>query len=124
MRTTDFVATLFDDATGQHNKIVIALTMAFNAAEKGHSSTLILMGDAVLLGTPKAMNPIDIGAPFKSASELLEAYLKLDGRVAVCKSCMVNKGISEDQIDPRYVCITGADVIDLTMNATGTLQIA
>lgn len=124
MRTTDFVATLFDDATGQQNKIIIALTMAFNAAEKGHSSTLILMGDAVLLGTPQAMDTIDIGAPFKSASELLEAYLKLDGRVAVCKSCMINKGISEEQLDPRYICITGADVIDLTMNATGTLQIA
>lgn len=124
MRTTDFVATLFEDTTGKQNKIIIALTMALNAAEKGHSSTLILMGDAVLLGTPKAMNAIDIGAPFKSANELLEAYLKLDGRIAVCKSCMINKGLSEEQLDPRYVCITGADVIDLTMNAIGSLQIA
>ena len=124
MQTTDFVATLFDNADGQQNKIVIGLTMAFNAAKKGHSSTLILMGDAVCLGTPKAMEGIDIGAPFKKADELLEEYVKLGGRIAVCKSCMVNNNITEEQLDPRYICITGADVIDLTMNATGTLQIA
>lgn len=124
MRTTDFVATLFDNAEGKHNKIVIALTMALNAAQKGHSSTLILMGDAVLLGTPNAMTDIDIGAPFKTATELLEAYLAADGTVAVCKSCMVNKGVKQEQLDERYLCITGADVIDLTMNATGTMQIA
>lgn len=124
MQFSTFITTLFDSAQGQHNKIVIGFTMALNAIQKGHSSTLILMGDAVLLGTPNATDGIDVGAPFKPATELLNEYLQLGGRIAVCKSCMVNKGINEEQLDPRYLCITGADVIDLTMNATGTMQIS
>lgn len=124
MQISSFVATLFDSADGQHNKIVIAFTMALNAIQKGYSSTLILMGDAVLLGTPNATDGIDVGPPFQTTTELLNEYLKLGGKVAVCKSCMVNKGLSLEQLDPRYLCITGADVIDLTMNATGTMQIS
>ena len=124
MQMTDFVATLFDGPKGNLSKITIGLTMAVNAARKGHSCTLILMADAVLLGTPNATEGIDIGPAFKPTSELLNEYLDLGGHVAVCGSCMKHNHLTESDLDPRYLLITGGDVIDLTMNAKGTLQIA
>ncbi len=124
MQTTDFVATLFDGPQGDLSKITIGLTMAVNAARKGHSCTIILMADAVLLGKPNATDPIDIGPAFKPAKVLLEEYLSLGGKIAVCSSCMKHNNMSEADLDPQYLCITASDVIDLTMNAKGTLQIA
>ena len=54
MQTTDFVATIFD-GEGNPNKVTVAFAMALNALMKGHSATLILMVDAVKLGTPGYM---------------------------------------------------------------------
>lgn len=118
-----FVSTLFH-AQGNPDKVTVALTMAVNAIQKGHSACLILMAEGVALGVPGAAEPISIGAPFEPAADLLKKYLEQGGRVAVCKSCMLHNGLSAEQMDPRFEIITAPDVIDLLMGATGSLQIS
>jgi predicted peroxiredoxin len=120
---TAFVATLFH---GDQNpdKVTVALTMALNAQQKGHSARLILMADGVPLGIPGAADPIDIGLPFEPAAALLQQYLAAGGLVAICKSCMLHNGLSAEQMDARFEIITASDVIDMLMGATGSLQVS
>lgn len=122
MQTTDFVATIFD-GKGNPNKVTVAFAMALNALMKGHSSTLILMVDAVKLGTPNGTDGIDIGKPFEPVSDLLNKYLDKGGRVAVCGPCMLHNGMTAEQMDPRFEIINAPDVIDLLMNSKGSLQV-
>lgn len=122
VKTTDYVGTLFDDASNP-NKITVAYTMAAKAAEKGHSATVILMVDAVNLAKPNALDGMDIGAPFKPAGEMLEAFIQHGGQVLVCEACMIHNGIDKSEIDPRFGLIGADDVIDLVMSAKGSLQL-
>ena len=119
---TDYVGTLFDNINNP-NKITVAYTMALKALEKGHTSTLILMVDAVHLAVPNSLEGIDIGAPFQPAAALLQAFMEKGGQVAVCKACMIHNNVKESTIDPSFVVISADDVIDLLMGAKGSLQL-
>ena len=123
MQTANFVATLFD---GKSNpaKATVAFTMAVNAVKKEHSAMVLLMVEAVELGLPDATAGMDVGAPFAPVAKLLEEFLSLGGRVGICASCMIHNGMSAAQMDPRFEIITAPQVIDLLMNAKGTLQVA
>lgn len=116
-----FVGTLFD-GHGNPDKVTVAFTMALNARLKGHDTTLILMAEAVHLGRPEAIG-IDIGAPFEPVDTLLACYRELGGRIAVCASCMQHNGLSAADMAPDYAIITAPQVIDLLMEADGSLQI-
>lgn len=122
MQPTDFVATVFDGHSNP-NKVTVACTMALNALRKGHSTTIILMVEAVELGRPGAAADMDIGEPFEPVVELLRSYLEQGGRVAICGACMVHNGMKAEDMDPRFAVITAPDVIDLLMGAKGTLQV-
>ncbi len=122
MQTTDFVATVFD-GEGNPNKVTVAFAMALNALMKGHSATIILMVDAVTLGQPHGTDSIDIGKPFEAVSDLLAKYLDKGGRVVICGPCMIHNGMTAAQMDPRFEIINAPDVIDLLMNAKGSLQV-
>ncbi|NLJ51370.1 MAG: sulfur reduction protein DsrE [Alcaligenaceae bacterium] len=122
MQTADFVTTIFDGHSNP-NKVTVAFTMALSAVKKGHSATVILMGEAVQLAKPDAANDIDIGQPFEPAATLIKNYLELGGQIAICKSCMVHNGISEEEVVPSYQIITSPDVIDLLMASKGSLQL-
>lgn len=123
MKTTDFVATLFDGHSDTA-KVTVALTMALNAVKKGYTATIILMVHAVELGKPEAAQDIDIGAPFKPAQALLEAYLEAGGQIAICGACLQHNGFTAEEMDARFQIITAPDVIELLMNAKGSLQVA
>jgi predicted peroxiredoxin len=123
MQTADFVTTLFEGKSNP-GKTTVALTMSLNAVKKGHSVMVVLMIDAVELGRPGAMDGIDIGQPFDPAAELLNKYLAGGGRVAVCKSCMIHHGLTEQDMAPYCEIITAPDVIDLLTAAKGSLQVA
>ena len=120
MQTTDYVSTLFE---GRNNpeKVTVAFTMAVQALKKGYSATLILMVNAVELGRPGATEGLDIGKPFEPVPALLDSFVALGGRVAVCSSCMIHNGMQPEDIAPGYEIITGADVVDLLMAARGSL---
>ena len=122
MQTSDFVATIFDGQSNP-NKVTVAFAMALNALLKGHSATLILMVDAVELGKSGATADIDIGKPFEAVPDLLQKYLDKGGRIAICGACMLHNGMNAAQMDPRFEIISGPDVIDLLMNAKGSLQV-
>lgn len=122
MQTTDFVATVFD-GHGDPNKVTVTFTMALNAVLKGHTATVILMIEAVELGKPGATAGMDIGKPFEPVADLLAQYLEKGGKVAVCRSCLIHNGFTEDQMDPRFEVITAPQVIDLLMGAKGSLQV-
>lgn len=119
---TDYVGTLFSDESDP-NKVTVAFTMAVKALEKGHSASIMLMVDSVYLARPGKVDDMDIGAPFSAVKPLQEAFLEKGGKVYVCKSCMVHNGVGEDEIDSRFEVITADDVVDLLMNAKGTLQL-
>ncbi|MFA7555051.1 MAG: DsrE family protein [Spongiibacteraceae bacterium] len=123
MKTTDFVATLFE-STGNVNKVTVAFTMSLNALLKGHSATIILMADAVELGKPNATAGMDIGKPFEPVSDLLSKYLEKGGQIAICSSCMLHNGMTAEQMTPGFPIINAPDVIDLLMQAKGSLQVS
>ncbi|WP_201587467.1 DsrE family protein [Psychrobacter jeotgali] len=122
VKTTDYVGTLFDNDTDP-NKVTVALTMAVKALEKGHSASIILMVDAVHLGVSDAFDSIDIGAPFEPAAKLLKAFLEKDGQILVCGACVKHNNIDESKIDSRFEMISADDVVELVMNAKGSLQL-
>lgn len=122
MQTSDFVATIFDGQSNP-NKVTVAFTMALNALLKGHSATLILMVEAVELGKPGAAAGMDVGKPFEAVPHLLQKYLDKGGRIAICGACMLHNGMTAAQMDPRFEIISAPDVIDLLMNAKGSLQV-
>lgn len=119
---TAYVGTLFDDSSNP-NKITVALTMAVKALEKGHSTALILMVDAVHLALPDALNNIDIGAPFQPAATLLKAFMEKGGHLLVCNACMQHNNVDAAAIDPRFESISADDVVELLMTAKGSLQL-
>ena len=120
---TDFVGTLFDNSETNPSKITLAFTMAGVALKKGHSATVVLMVDAVHLAKPNALDGVDIGDPFEPAGELLEAFIEKGGQVLVCGACMKHGGVEESEIDKRFEVISGDDVVELLMNAKGSLQL-
>lgn len=122
MKTADFVATLFD-GTSDPNKITVAFTMALNALNKGHSAIVLLMVEAVELGKPGMLDAIDIGKPFQPAGELLEQFLAAGGRIGICGACMIHNGFTAEDMAPGYEIITAPDVVDLLMDAKGSLQV-
>ncbi|MBN3860548.1 sulfur reduction protein DsrE [Neisseriaceae bacterium PsAf] len=121
--TADFVTTLLSGLDNP-SKLTITLTMAIQALNKQHSSMIILMADAVTLADPKTSLEISIGEPFSSVDVLMSEYLNLGGKVGVCKACLVNKGISPENIREHFDIITSNDVVDLLMNAKGSLQVS
>ena len=123
VKNTDYVGTLFDNSDSNPSKITLAFTMAGIALKKGHSASVILMVDAVHLALPNALEDVDIGAPFKPAKELLEAFIEKGGNVLVCSACMKHNGVEESAIDERFTVISGDDVVELLMNAKGSLQL-
>lgn len=122
-KTTDYVSTLFDNDSNP-SKVTVAFTMADKALEKGHSASIILKVDAVHLAVPNAFDKIDIGAPFKPAAELLQAFMEKGGQILVCGACLKHNGIEESAIDQRYEIIDAGDVVDLVMSAKGSLQLS
>ncbi|UJF24111.1 DsrE family protein [Suttonella sp. R2A3] len=122
LKYTDYVSTLFDDHSNP-NKITVAFKMGVQALKKGHSATVMLMVDGVYLARENALEGIDIGAPFEPAKALLEAFLADGGQVVVCSACMQHNSVHKEEIDSRFVVITADDVIDLLMNAKGSLQL-
>ena len=122
MQTTDFVATVFDGKSNP-NKVTVTFTMALNALLKGHTATIILMVEAVELGKPGAAASMDIGKPFEPVASLLEKFVEKGGRIAICGACMIHNGMTAEQMDPRFSVITAPDVIDLLMEAKGSLQV-
>lgn len=121
MQTPDFV-TILSDGKDQPKKVTVAFAMAINALKKGHSTTIILMVNAVELGKTNASDGLDIGSPFEPVSALLGNYLALGGHIAICASCMQHAGLQATDIAPHYRVINGGDVIDLLMAAQGSLQ--
>ncbi|MBB4120873.1 DsrE family protein [Martelella radicis] len=122
MQPTAFVSTLFDGKSNP-NKVTVAFTMAVNALAKGHSATMILMAEAVELGRPGASDGMAIGAPFDPVPDLLARFREAGGRIAICGACMKHNGFTAEDMDPEFEIITAPDVIDLLMNAEGSLQI-
>ncbi len=123
-KTYDYVGTVFDNGESNPNKVTVAFTMGNKALMAGHSSAIILMVDAVKLALPNAFDGINIGEPFKPAKALLESFLEKGGEVLVCESCRVHHDISKEDIDSRFGFIDGDGVVELVMNAKGSLQVS
>ncbi len=121
MKLTDFVCTLFTDQNDPA-KLTVALTMSVQALKKGHSATIIFLVDAVHLGHQDCQLTADVGMPFLPTHQLMDEFIALGGQIAVCKSCIEHNNIALEEINSDYVIITANDVIDLLMNAKGSLQ--
>lgn len=105
------------------NNVTIAFTMGVTALEKGHAANIVLLSDAVHLAVRGYADSIDIGAPFKSIRELLPSFIKLGGKLKVCKACMVHNGVSDESLVDTAEIISAPDVVDLIMNADKSLQL-
>ncbi len=118
----DYIGTLFDDENDA-NKVTVALTMGCKALEKGYSAGIILMVNAVYLAPTNKLDGVDIGAPFKPAKDLLEAFIAKGGKILVCGPCVEHNNVDKESIDERFIMITADNVIDLLMAAKGSLQV-
>lgn len=123
MKDINYVVTLFE-AQPENSKITIAFTMAVNAARQGLTPVIILMGDAVQLGTPGSIEAIEIGAPFGTGQALLDELLQKGGKVVVCESCMLYKDLQASDMDERFPVIKGSNVIELTVQSKGSVQVS
>lgn len=123
MKNIDYVVTLFE-AQPENPKITIALTMAVNAVRQGLVPAVVLMGEAVKLGQPGSFEEIAIGAPFGTGKALLEEFTEKGGRVVVCESCMLHQGFEAADMDPRFPVIKGSQVIELTLQSRGSIQVS
>lgn len=122
MQTTDFVTTVFE-GPDKPNKATVAFTMSLAALKKGHSCTVILMGDASHFATPDGAKGIHIGEPFSALATMMQEFIELGGQIVGCKSCIVHQGIKLEDVHPKYRVITAPDVIDLLMASKGSLQL-
>ena len=122
MRNTDFVSTVFD-GPDKPNKAAIAFTMSLAALKKGHSCTVILMGDASHYAKAGGADGIHIGEPFAALATLMQEFIELGGQIVGCKSCIIHQGIQLDDVQPEYEVITAPDVVDLLMASKGSLQL-
>ncbi len=122
-KTYDYVGTVFDNESNP-KKVTVALTMGNKALSAGYSAVIILMIDAVTLACSEKFDNINAGEPFKPAKELLESFLAKGGDILVCESCRVNQNISKEVIDSRFGYVNGDGVVELVMNAKGSLQVS
>src|SRR5690625_585794 len=123
VQNINYVHSLFEAETS-NNKITIAFTMSDNRKRNEHNAASELMCDAVSLGSTNTFESIDIGETFGSGKALLSEILAAGGKVAVCESCMVFKGLTASDLDTRFPVIKGSDVIDLTLQSKGSIQIS
>ena len=52
-----------------------------------------------------------------------DTVIEKGGQVLVCSACMKHNGVEESAIDKRFAVISGDDVVELLMNAKGSLQL-
>ena len=103
-------------------KVTVTFTHGAECRPQGPGATVILMGRGRGVGRSDATQGMDVGKPTARCSSCCN-NLALGGRVAICSSCMIHNGFTAEQMDPRFAIITAPEVIDLLMNARGSLQI-
>lgn len=121
MHKIDFVVTL-TAGDNDPNNVTLAFAMGKTAAEKGLKTELILLSEAVHLGSKGYIDKIDIGAPFKPAKVLLEAFQKAGGKVKICSNCMEHNGVKEEDLIEGFEIINSEYVIDALVEADKSFQ--
>jgi uncharacterized protein involved in oxidation of intracellular sulfur len=105
------------------DKATIGLTLANAALEEGDSATVVLMSEGVRLAVSGHADTLNNGEPFKPVAELLSGIAGKGGTLCVCMPCLRNRGVAEEEIDPRFKQIAGADVIRIMKESERVLQL-
>lgn len=122
MAKTDLLITLTGDKR-EENNVTIAFKMALTARQKGLNTDLLILSYGTYLMEEGYAEQIDIGAPFEPVKELMDEYLKIGGKISVCKACLVHNGIKEENLVKGIDIVTAEYVIDAVMDAEKSLQL-
>lgn len=122
IRFTDFVSVV-RAAPQDARTLSLAATAALAATGRGASASLVLLLDAAELARPGRLEAVDAGPPYRPLKDLLAELREKDGQVCVTGTCLV-----KEDVDPRCVpggveIITTEEMVDLLMQARGSLQL-
>ncbi|GMV94820.1 MAG: hypothetical protein AMXMBFR82_45980 [Candidatus Hydrogenedentota bacterium] len=105
------------------DKATISLTLANAALSEGDSVSVILMSEGVRLAVSGHADTLNNGEPFKPVAELISGVAGNGGELCVCMPCLKNRGVSEEDIDPRFTRIGGTDVLRILRESERVLQL-
>lgn len=122
IRFTDFVSVVRarpDDP----RTLCMAATAAVAATGRGASASLVFILDAAELAAPGALDAVDAGPPFRPLAELLAELREKDGQVCVAAACLVKEDVDPQCVAGGVEIITTEEMVDLLMQARGSLQL-
>lgn len=119
---TDLLITLTAHERDSNN-VTIAFTMGLKALEKGSTTEIILLSDAVHLAENRYADKIDIGEPFRPVKDLIPEFIGNGGKLKVCKSCLVHNKVNMDNLIEGSLVIEAGDVIDALLDSKKSLQL-
>lgn len=122
MKNIDLLITLTAHERDANN-VTIAFTVASKALEAGKDTVILLLSDSVALASKGYADKIDIGKPFKPVKDLLDAYLKAGGRIAVCSSCMQHNNVSEESIIDGVEIVNAEFIVEALFASERQLQL-
>ena len=105
------------------DKATVILTLANAALGEGDSVSIVLMSEGVRLAVSGHADTLDNGEPFKCITDLLAGIADKRGEMCVCMPCLKNRGIAEEDLDPRFKRIGGADVLRIVKGSERVFQL-
>jgi tRNA 2-thiouridine synthesizing protein D len=118
----DFVITLgFGKESAKH--VTLAFTIGLKSLEKGNKTAIILLLDGVHTGLKGETDKVDFGEPFLPVKDMMEVYFSEGGELLICGSCWKHDPLPDSERMSEAKMITADDVVELLMNAKGTLQL-
>eukprot|EP00730_Choanoeca_flexa_P009696 TRINITY_DN12904_c0_g1_i1.p1 TRINITY_DN12904_c0_g1~~TRINITY_DN12904_c0_g1_i1.p1 ORF type:complete len:251 (+),score=37.86 TRINITY_DN12904_c0_g1_i1:136-888(+) len=116
--------------TTDPEKATLALSVATASQANGRKTALVCMADAPLLFRKADVEPssswaraatLDVGAPFKQGSVLLDKFSSAGGKVFACKSCVKFHKLSYEQLEDMVLPMQAPDLVRMSCVAQGTV---
>jgi predicted peroxiredoxin len=105
------------------DKATISLTLANAAVDQGDKVTVIFMAEGVRLANKSYSDVLANGEPFKPIGELISALQTKGAQLNVCKPCMVNRKMGDDQVMNGIQLIVGTDVLRILKESDKSIQL-
>lgn len=118
----EFVVTL-SHGKNSPKQVTLAFSMGLKSISEGHSTAILLLLDAVFVGTKGYVDEIDIGAPFLPVKEMLDLFVTQGGQLLACANCWTYDKVPDGQRIPGCVLVSAEQVVELLLHAKGNLQV-
>ena len=100
-------------------RVTVALTLARTLGKK---TALLLMVEGVSSAVEGHVDSVDVGAPFASCEDLMEAYIAAEGEIYACGACLDHRKVDRGTLMPEVTVVTGTQAVELLCGAKASLQ--